>query len=526
MAESDKYENVLSMGYRLQGGKHEYVIEDILGRGGFGITYKVKARVHVENIVIDAHFAVKEYFPDICWRDESDNATLVAPKTKTKEVLDGLKDFINEGRKLQGVCNLNHNIVSVNEVFEANSTAYYVLEYLEGGDLKQRMIDNGRPLTEQQMLEVMIPIGNAVQCLHDNNILHLDIKPSNIVMRKNHEGGEDEPVLIDFGIAVHFNSSGTPTTKVPSLGISAGYSPIEQYSELKVFDPRLDVYAFAATCYYLLTGKKPIEALNLPPGFVQNTIPTDVSPHVTRALAHAMSKEKDYRTPSIKELLIELTSANAPSVVGNQSNAMPAINYVPSDAQENTQRSLDNNVVGNVPPSPEQPKRKNKGTIIAIIATFLVLSAFAIGISFIVKDCSGREKSVPKMDTSKNVEMDHDIIIDGKDKITGNPVEDAANEFKEVVDFLKYVAEHKLSGESDIKSYQKILDSIQNSYENYYMTKSVSLSDKFHYELNNLKKTGEYIEVMRKIKMQEDSILKEKEPLALPPSYGTLDGRN
>ena len=65
MAESDKYENVLSMGYRLQGGKHEYVIEDILGRGGFGITYKVKARVHVENIVIDAHFAVKEYFPDL-----------------------------------------------------------------------------------------------------------------------------------------------------------------------------------------------------------------------------------------------------------------------------------------------------------------------------------------------------------------------------------------------------------------------------------------------------------------------------
>lgn len=309
----NKFKYVLPAGHILHGAKRDYIIEETLGKGGFGITYKVKAHILIDNIPFDLHFAVKEFFPDICSRD-NDNATMMVPVAKQDEVNDGLKDFINEGRRLQEVCKISHNIVNVNEVFEANDTAYYVLEYLDGGDLRKMLRDNGRKgLSEQQMLDLMIPIGKAVQCLHNNHMLHLDIKPDNIVMRRNHQNNSYEPALIDFGIAVHFKNDGTPTSKTPSQGISPGYSPIEQYSQVKKFDPRLDVYAYSATCFYLLTGKDPIEALDMTPDFIKSVIPSEVSDNVAYAIEHGMSKEKSQRTGTIDEMLESLMAKEVPA---------------------------------------------------------------------------------------------------------------------------------------------------------------------------------------------------------------------
>ncbi len=319
MASDKRYEYVLPVGYVLRGGANDYVIEQVLGKGGFGVTYKVKASVLYMNIPIDAYFAVKEFFPDICSR-EADNATIKIPETKRQEIADGKKDFINEGKKLQEVCKLNPNIVNVNEVFQANGTAYYVLEYLEGGDLRKMVKNNGKPLTERQMLDVMLPIGHAVQCLHDNRMLHLDIKPDNIVMRRNNKGN-DEPALIDFGIAMHFYSDGTPSTNTPSQGITPGYSPIEQYSQVKKFDPRIDVYSFAATCFYLLTGKDPIEATDMPQDFIKNELPQGVSANVAAAIERGMAMTKNTRVASINELLSMMTGT--PIKVEKKGNLQP-----------------------------------------------------------------------------------------------------------------------------------------------------------------------------------------------------------
>lgn len=327
METKKQYNYVLPQGFVLRGGKRDYVVEKVLGKGGFGVTYKVIGHVDVDNIDFDAPFAVKEYFPDICSR-EDDNATIKIPETKQSEVANGLKDFVTEAKRLQDTCKLNHNIVNVNEVFEANGTAYYVLEYLGGGDLRKKVKESpNKALTEQQMLELMLPVGKAVQCLHEKNILHLDIKPDNIVMRKGRNGSPDEPVLIDFGLATHFNSSGTPTSMTPSQGVSAGYSPIEQYSLLRQFDPRLDVYAFCATCLYLLTGKDPVEALRMPAVFDDSMIPSTVSDKVRQAIKHGMSKERDFRTPTMKQLLEELQGKNVvetASVNGQSLNVVDA----------------------------------------------------------------------------------------------------------------------------------------------------------------------------------------------------------
>ncbi|MBR5639293.1 MAG: SUMF1/EgtB/PvdO family nonheme iron enzyme [Muribaculaceae bacterium] len=311
----------LPLGYVLKGGENNYTIVKVLGKGGFGVTYKVKSRVIHGKIPVDVFFAVKEYFPDICSR-EADNATIIIPETKQKEVRDGIKDFIIEGRRLHEVCDLNPNIVNVNEVFEANGTAYYVMEYLEGGDLRKRVRDNGMPLSGQQMLDIMRPIGEAVQCLHEHKILHLDIKPDNIVMRRNEDGSE-EPVLIDFGIAVHFKNNGTPTSKNPSQGVSPGYSPVEQYFMSRVYDPRYDVYAFCATCLYLLTGKDPEEAQNMSPALIRKMLPKDLESRVADAIVNGMSKDKDQRTGTMKQLLDRMKTVKLPPPPPPSSKSSP-----------------------------------------------------------------------------------------------------------------------------------------------------------------------------------------------------------
>ena len=136
MSSADKYELALPIGFVLKASERDYVVVDVLGKGGFGITYKVKSRLSVGNIAIDAYFAVKEFFPDFCWRG-SDHATVQSPPTKTGEINEGLEDFLVEGQRLQRICKLNANIVNVNEVFRANGTVYYVMEYLSGGDLRK-----------------------------------------------------------------------------------------------------------------------------------------------------------------------------------------------------------------------------------------------------------------------------------------------------------------------------------------------------------------------------------------------------
>ena len=390
------YKYTLPVGFVLKGGENEYVIEQVLGKGGFGVTYKVKARLLYKKITIDAYFAVKEYFPDICSR-EADNATIKIPETKHDEIVDGIRDFINEGRKLQAVCDLNPNIVNVNEVFEANGTAYYVLEYLEGGDLRKMVKNNGGALSERQMLDVMIPVGRAVQCLHDNNILHLDIKPDNIVMRRNNKGN-DEPVLIDFGIAVHFKSDGTPTSKTPSQGISPGYSPIEQYSPVKKFDPRIDVYAFAATCLYLLTCKDPIEATEMPQDFIKNELPQGISSNVIDAIERGMTMNKNERIGAISKFLSLLTGE---TVKGDKKEIQPIFH---KSSQDNDTRQINAPINTPLKPKTSPKKTDSKRTKKLLIILSLVLAlALIAGIVLLSKRCG--------VDTSPL--SDQTITVDG-----------------------------------------------------------------------------------------------------------------
>lgn len=302
MSGGKKYEQALPVGFKLIGGSHNYVIEQVLGQGGFGITYKVKARIMAGNIAVTTHFAVKEFFPSGCWRNTGSTEMLYAPTTE-EEVKSCLKDFVAEGQRLQRVCNMNTNIVKVNEVFEANGTAYFVMEYLSGGDLRKLVEKNGAGISEAAMLSIITPVARAIECLHQNDMLHLDIKPENIVMRQNDDGSPDVPVLIDFGIAVHFTKDGAPTTTRPSKGVTQGYSPVEQFAGINRFDPRIDIYALSATCYFLLTGRDPQSAFEVNATMLAGDLAGKASERTINNIIQGMSKEASKRPVSISQFL-------------------------------------------------------------------------------------------------------------------------------------------------------------------------------------------------------------------------------
>ena len=299
-------------------GQNRYVVERVLGQGGFGFTYLVSAQIMNQNIPVTTQFAVKEFFlKSHCMRD--DNGQMTYSQVARDEVLRCQKDFKNEAQRLVSICQTNrksgreaqinnHHIVPVNECFDANGTSYFVMEYLSGGSLRQRVKQNG-PMSEVQALSFIKPIVDAVEFLHQRQILHMDIKPENIVMRSGGNAQADVPMLIDFGISLHFDNKGSRTTLSNSNGLTPGYSPMEQAQPITTFDPRVDVYAIGATTYYLLTGKDPANAADITPEIIEQSLPASVSRRTRNAIVHAMQPLKQQRTASATDFLKELAAS-------------------------------------------------------------------------------------------------------------------------------------------------------------------------------------------------------------------------
>ena len=307
-------ETALKVGTQVQGGEYTYTVEQIIGQGGFGITYKVSARIKIGKIEQVTYFAMKELFlGDLCERDHTTNRVKFSAPTREK-VENSKKDFLSEARRLNSI---DHpNVVAVNEVFETNDTAYYVMEYLTGDSLR-RYIDKNGALSEEQTKTLIAPLLNAVGYLHDNRLTHLDIKPDNIMLKPGRDG-ELTPVLIDFGLSKHYDTSGNATSTVRMSGLSHGYAPLEQYEGITTFTPQADVYALAATMLFCMTGSDPVKASEASADWIRSVLPTEVSIATADALCHAMKAIKAERSQSVSsfahELGIALDAATATSV--------------------------------------------------------------------------------------------------------------------------------------------------------------------------------------------------------------------
>lgn len=235
------HKHALRPGYHLA----DYTIESVLGHGGFGITYLA------HDTTLGAQVAIKEYLPhEIANRD---NKTAVLPNPERDAVRDyqvGLKNFVKEARAL---ARFKHpNIVRVLRFFEANGTAYMVMEYEEGQSLADYLKRNGPKLDEATLLRIFLPILNGLNAVHEAKMLHLDIKPENIYLRK-----DESPMLIDFGSA----RKAVSAANLQKVALTHGYAPMEQYPDKGTPGPWTDVYAIGASMYRCITGKKPDDAL-------------------------------------------------------------------------------------------------------------------------------------------------------------------------------------------------------------------------------------------------------------------------
>ena len=284
----------LSIGTTLANGK--YHIKAVLGQGGFGITYKAVMKEKVSGslgaIDVEIPVAIKEFFmSDNCMRSD-DSGYVTVPSTGSKALVEQYrKKFVKEAKNLSM---LSHpNIVRVIDVFQEKGTDYYVMEYLEGGSLRDLVKKNG-PLSENVAIKHITSIGNALSYMHSmKHMCHLDVKPSNILLDK-----DGNAKLIDFGISKNYDNEGNQTSSTP-VGISKGFAPLEQYQQaMQDFSPQTDIYALGATLFFLLSGTVPPEA-----SIVFNDglpdLPSSISRNTRKAIGKAMQPRKNDRPQKI-----------------------------------------------------------------------------------------------------------------------------------------------------------------------------------------------------------------------------------
>ena len=226
--------------------------------------------MRVGNITVRTSFAMKEFFPsEMCERDAS-TRQMVYSGSQTGRVENAKHSFLKEATRLQRLGIHHRNIVCINEVFEANGTVYYVMEYIDGPSLSDYVKLKGR-LSEDETRMLLRPVLDAVRILHSSRTTHLDIKPANIMLQHTDDGGL-RPVLIDFGLTKHYNDDGSPTTRLNMIACSAGFAPAEQYAGITEFSPMADIYALAATVMYCLTGAIPPNAFEITDHIIRHNL--------------------------------------------------------------------------------------------------------------------------------------------------------------------------------------------------------------------------------------------------------------
>jgi len=273
--------NALPAGHALQ----EYRIEKVLGVGGFGLTYlALDENLHLR-------VAVKEYLPaDIAVR--ASDRTIAPRSEETAEIFGwGKRRFLDESRTL---ASFRHpNIVRVMRFFEANGTAYMVMEFVEGAPLPDWVIAR-RPLAEAQVAALLAPLLDGLEVVHKAGFTHRDIKPPNIYIRD-----DSSPVLLDFGAARQKSSELTAL-------VTPGYAPFEQYHTQGKQGAWSDIYALGGVLYWMVTGNSPHEAAarvrddTMPPA-LQAADKSLFRPEFLAAIDWALAPHEDQRPQSVPE---------------------------------------------------------------------------------------------------------------------------------------------------------------------------------------------------------------------------------
>ena len=312
----EQHRNALPEGHRI----HWYVVRQLLGQGGFGITYLA------EDTNLGRMVAIKEYLPeDMAFREDNSSVHPLSPEI-TESYDWGLDRFISEAQTL---ARFKHpNIVHVFSVFRENNTAYMIMEYEQGQGL-DRILKERKTLPEQELMNILLPLLDGLEQVHGFGFIHRDIKPPNIYIR-----GDGSPVLLDFGSARQ--SLGERSQTLTAM-FSPGFAPFEQYTGKGVFQgPWTDIYGLGATLYRAVTGRAPANAMDRSEALLHNARdcymplteikPEGYSPALLSAIDQALSFKHQDRPQTIADWRTNLTQsgpANTTTIVIDR-NPAPA----------------------------------------------------------------------------------------------------------------------------------------------------------------------------------------------------------
>ena len=270
-----------------------FLVGKVIGEGGFGITY----------IGYDLTFAIRVAIKEVCpkniaGRDERDQLTVLPYDEESARILEYEKEkFIREARNLAKFRN-EDGVVNIVDYFLENETAYIVMDYIEGTTLKNYLKLINKRIEWEELLRLLGPLMTTLQKMHEENILHRDINPDNIMIRRDRQ----KVYLIDFGTARNMDSEYTMYSY-----INGGYTPIEQVNNSKEQGPWTDVYALCATIYYCMSGKKvqPVTR-RIVKDELENPDNIGMPIGMGKVLRKGLAINKEDRIQSIKELMEEL----------------------------------------------------------------------------------------------------------------------------------------------------------------------------------------------------------------------------
>ncbi|MCD7888365.1 MAG: serine/threonine protein kinase [Oscillospiraceae bacterium] len=236
-------EMTLPYGYKLQNWDYSYIIDNVQGQGGFGITYS--AHRAEDNL----HVAVKEFFPNQLNLQRASDGTVHAGKDVQELYQGGMNSFLDEAKALAKLRNLS-SVVKAYSYFQANGTAYLVMEFIEGTSLKSLLRNEG-PVSAEEFLPKFRVLLEGIEKMHKTGLLHRDIAPDNIML-----DNDGNLKLIDFGSARSMEDG-----RSAKVLLKPGFAPVEQYMS-RGQGTYTDVYGISASIYYCLTGKVPPEAMS------------------------------------------------------------------------------------------------------------------------------------------------------------------------------------------------------------------------------------------------------------------------
>lgn len=292
-----------AQGYALKPGTilhGKYLVGNMLGQGGFGITYIGW------DLALGRKVAIKEYFPSSCVSRDTGAGTALHwyPSEQARTARNMGKDlFLKEARKMNRVDSIPQ-VVHVQELFEGNQTAYIVMNYIPGENLEKRIKRSG-PLSWKQAQELLLPVAAVMQKVHDAGLVHRDLSPDNLMIQP-----DGTIRILDLGAAKDLNlHSGVSSMQVAK----SGFSPLEQYMQKGNSGSWTDVYALAATIYYALTGVVPPTAVDR---LTRDTLRWDLPQlrklpfPVIRVLQKAMAVQVKDRTQSMTAFLDAIRTAS------------------------------------------------------------------------------------------------------------------------------------------------------------------------------------------------------------------------